>query len=100
VFVATLYALFWPDPAGSGSGPPGSDKAVHVLLFGALAATARWRFGSPAWVLPAVVTYAVVSEVVQALWLSARAGDLRDLVADLLGIAAGWLLAHRRLAPR
>jgi uncharacterized membrane protein HdeD (DUF308 family) len=95
VLLASLYVLFWPDPAGGGVGMPGADKAVHVVLFGLLAATARVRFGAAPAVLAAVLAYAAVSEVAQALLLSRRSGDLWDLVADVVGAVAGWLLARR-----
>ena len=95
MLLASLYVLFWPDPAGGGVGIPGADKAVHLLLFAALAATTRLRFGSASAVLGAVVLYAVVSEVVQAVLLSRRSGDLLDVVADLLGAALGWWLVGR-----
>ena len=95
VLLASLYVLFRPDPAGGGVRVPGADKVVHLLLFGALAATARLRFGGARSVLAAVVAYAVVSELVQALLLSRRSGDLLDLVADLLGVALGWWAAGR-----
>jgi VanZ family protein len=96
VLVLSLYVLFWPDPAGGGSGPPGSDKAVHLLLFAGLAASARARFGDAPTVLVVVAGYAVLSELVQALVLSGRSGDLLDVVADLGGAALGWWLAGRR----
>ena len=44
-----------------------------------------------AWVL----AYAVVSELVQALLLTERSGDLLDVLADAVGAAAGWALARR-----
>lgn len=71
---------------------------MHALLFGALAATTRWRFGPGLLGLGLVAAYAVVSEVVQGVLLSTRSGDPYDVVADLLGAAAGWLLARRLLA--
>ena len=95
----SAYVLFTP----STGGPTlfdGSDKVVHLLLFGALAATTRWRFGRSTAALAAVVAYAVVSEVVQAVLLSTRSGDAYDVVADLLGVALGWLLASRVLQRR
>ena len=95
VLLASLYVLFWPEPAGGGVGVPGADKAVHLLLFAALAATARLRFGGARSLLAALVVYAVVSEVVQALLLARRSGDLLDVVADLLGVALGWWAAGR-----
>ena len=95
MLLASLYVLFWPDPAGGSTELPGADKVVHALLFGALAATARWRFGAATGVLAAVLAYAAVSELAQALLLSRRSGDLWDLLADALGAVAGWLLARR-----
>ena len=98
VALLSLYVLFWPRPAG---GPlfAGSDKIVHLLLFALLAATARWRFGPSRAVVVAVLAYAALSELVQALWLEERSGDVRDLLADSIGTAIGWLAA-RRLARR
>ena len=88
--------LFAPRSGGDGLFY-GSDKVVHVVLFGLLAATTRWRFGPLTAALVAVAAYAPVSELVQGLLLPTRSGDPWDVVADLLGVAAGWLLAHRLL---
>jgi len=96
----SLYVLFWPDPGGSGVTVPGADKAVHLLLFAALAATGRLRFGPLRSVLAVVLAYAAVSEVVQAIALTRRSGDLPDLLADVVGAGVGWLLAGRWLAAR
>ena len=89
--------LFWPDPAGGGVEITGADKVVHALLFGLLALTARAAFGPARAVLAAVLTYATVSELVQALLLSRRSGDLWDLLADVVGALLGWLAAARLL---
>ena len=91
----SLYVLFWPSPAGGG-GPVGADKVVHAVLFLLLAATARLRFGGRWPVLAVVLAYAGLSELVQAVALAERSGDLYDLVADGLGALAGWLLVGRR----
>ncbi len=92
--VLSLVVLFAPRSVGT---PvfPGADKVVHLLLFAALAATTRWRFGPAGAGLGAVAAYAVLSEVVQASMLADRSGDAYDVLADLLGTAAGWLLARR-----
>ena len=100
VAVISVYVLFWPRPAGSGIDLPGADKAVHLLLFLLLAGTARLRFGAVRLVLAGLLAYAAVSELVQALLLSGRSGDLLDLLADALGVVGGWLLAGRRPAHR
>ena len=92
--VVSLVVLF--APSGGGASPfPGSDKVVHLLLFAALAATARWCFGALLPALVAVAAYAPVSELVQALLLPGRSGDPLDVVADLVGAALGWTLGRR-----
>lgn len=70
---------------------------MHALLFAALAATTRWRFGPGLLGLGLVAAYAVLSEVVQGTLIGTRSGDGYDVVADLLGATAGWLLARRLL---
>ncbi|MFP5220588.1 MAG: VanZ family protein [Actinomycetes bacterium] len=98
MLVVSLYMLFWPDPGGPDADLPGADKVVHLLVFLALAGTARLRFGPSRAVLGGVLGYAVVSEVVQALLLAERSGDVWDLLADVVGALLGWALA-RRLTP-
>ena len=93
MLLLSAYVLFWPDPAGGGSGPPGADKVVHAGLFALLASTSRLQFGGHRRVLLALVGYAAGSELAQAVLLPTRSGDVGDLVADLLGVAAGWWLA-------
>ena len=92
----SLYVLFTPRTGGEALFY-GADKVVHAGLFGLLAATTRWRFGAAAAGLAAVASYAVLSELVQATLLSTRSGDAYDVVADLVGTAAGWALAARLL---
>ncbi len=91
----SVVVLFAPS-AGDGSLPfPQADKLVHAGLFALLAATGRWRCGPVTAVLVAVCAYAPLSEVVQAVLLPHRDGDWRDVAADLLGVALGWLAAGR-----
>ncbi len=94
VSLAVLFA-----PAGNvPDAPPGVDKVVHLLLFGALAATGRWA-GIRAVVLGAgLAAYAALSEVLQAVTPLARSGSLGDLAAGVVGIALGlgaWALGER-----
>ena len=93
--VLSLYVLFWPSPAASDVSVPGADKLVHAGLFLLLAVTSRLRFGDLPQVLAAVLGYAALSELVQALLLPTRTGDLLDLVADAAGALGGWLLVAR-----
>lgn len=96
---ANLVVLYVPDPGTPSTSVPGLDKAVHLAVFLALT-LAGLRVGlAKGWFLAAVLTHAVVSEVVQATLLPARSGDLLDLVADAAGITLGYL-AHRRWPVR
>jgi len=97
--VVSAVLLFAPSGGGAPS-VPGLDKVVHAAIFAALAGTTRWRFGARPALLGAVVGYAVLSEVVQAALLSQRSGDPYDVVADVVGAAAGWFLVGRWTAPR
>ena len=100
VAAVSLVVLFSPDDAAPASGVPHLDKVVHLTLFALLAATARWRFGPAPAVLLAVCAYAPLSELVQGLALPGRHADWHDVVADLVGVTAGWLLASRLLQRR
>jgi hypothetical protein len=91
-----LYALY--SPAGGPELFPYSDKVVHVLLFAAVAFTGR-RVRLPAGRLAVVlVLNAVVSELVQHVWLSRRSGDPYDALADVIGVLIGLWFAGGRLA--
>ncbi len=92
--IAHLVVLYIPTvPSTGGITVPGADKAVHVLIFGAVMLTGL-RAGIRA--LPLAIglaAHAVVSEVIQHLALENRAGDPGDVIANLAGIAVGWYLA-------
>lgn len=77
--------------------PVGGDKVVHGLLFapaGLLWSLARKlshrRAGRV--VLPALLGIAVLSELVQTL--SGRIADPADVVANVAGAGAGWVLVR------
>ncbi len=94
--VLSLYVLFSPTQGGP-TLFENSDKVVHCTLFALLAGTTRWRFGRALPLLAAVAAYAALSEVVQAVLLPHRSGDVLDVVADLVGALLGWTLAGRLL---
>ncbi len=91
-----LVVLYSPE----GGGPalfPQADKVVHLGVFlvpVALAVVAGLR----RWVVGAVfATQAVLSEVVQAVFLPHRSGDPLDALADLTGVALGVLVGSALL---
>jgi hypothetical protein len=79
--------------------PAGVDKLVHGALFAALALTGRWAGIERVVLLPVLVLYAAVSEVLQGvIGRDAAVGDwISDVVGVFLGIAV-WQLAARRRA--
>ena len=95
--VFSLYALFAPAEPGPELFPS-VDKVAHLLIFLALAATARWHLGPRRAVLAVVVAYAPASELVQGL--IGRDADPLDALADLVGVALGWLVVGPRLPRR
>jgi VanZ family protein len=89
--VVQLVVVYSPE--GGGPPPfPQSDKVVHLLVFllpVALAVVAGFRRRV---VVAVFAVQAVLSEVVQAVFLPHRSGDVLDAVADLAGVALGVLV--------
>ncbi|SEE99795.1 hypothetical protein SAMN04488554_4240 [Ruania alba] len=88
--LAALYVPQTPDGAPS---PPGSDKALHVLIFALVMLTGRLARYPSIPLAIGLAAHAGISELIQHLLLPARSGDLLDVVADLAGIAVGWYVA-------
>lgn len=92
VILLQMCALYVPMPPGGGSSQ-GLDKVVHFVIF-AVPVLVSAIGGRSHWPCVIVMTvHAPVSEIVQAVFLPTRSGDPADVVADLLGIGAGCLLA-------
>lgn len=75
-----------------------SDKTSHFLAFCSLM---LWFSGvfearNAIWVGLGLLAFGVLIEVVQSL-LPYRMAETRDVLADALGIVAGWALAHAGL---
>ncbi len=78
---------------------PGTDKALHFLMFGALAFGThfacrgrRWR--SIPWAVALPLAGAVAEEFLQST-SPHRTADPVDLLADLLGLLLFWKIAER-----
>ncbi len=100
----SLVAFLSP---GGETPPPGpDDKVVHLLTFAVLAGSGRWARVAPVRLGTGLAAYAALTEVLQAVLPIGRRGDLRDLLADVLGIGLGLLVSavairvSRRRAPR
>lgn len=87
LLVAVLVVLLAPPVVEDGTGP--DDKTSHVVTFAVLTLAGLWaRLG---WrrVVPLLVAYAALTEVLQGTLTTDRFGDPADWVADLIGIALG-----------
>lgn len=95
---AFVYGVFRPEP------PPQlfeeSDKAMHVLAFGALALSMRLAFARArsAWIWGPLLALAPLVEYLQHALQPARHFSLGDIHANLLGV--GLALAASMLIGR
>lgn len=100
-----LYGMFRPES------PPElfeqSDKALHLLAFGALALSSRLAFlRAPGWLLwGGLLALAPLLEWLQHYLQPGRQFSELDIAANLLGVVLAWLGWHgvrlvcRRLYP-
>jgi VanZ family protein len=85
----------------------GWDKSNHMLGFAVLMLLGRWAYpGCTVFLVTGLLAYGVLIELLQSL-TPTRFAEWGDLLADGLGLFAGWALGHmtawllaRRLAPR
>jgi VanZ family protein len=77
-----------------------NDKVTHLLTFAALALAGRWAVVPVLPLLAGLTAYAAATEVLQAVLPINRHGDVRDLLADfvgvLVGLAASWAVVRWR----
>jgi VanZ family protein len=86
--LVSVVVLFTP-ASGVPTALSGVDKLVHLALFTLLAVTARFA-GMAVWtVLVVFVTYAALSEVLQALLPIGRDGNVPDGLVDVAGVLLG-----------
>ena len=112
---AQCYGLYRPAGPAEPALFAGADKVEHLLGFAVpVALVLLSRPGrreaervtmprrSTVAVLMAFVLQAVASEAVQGAYYRRRDGDVADVLADLTGIALGWLIFQwvRRRADR
>ncbi|MBK6871596.1 MAG: VanZ family protein [Kineosporiaceae bacterium] len=99
IFVVTvlvhLVALYSPK-AGVASPVLGTDKIVHMALFGVVLYTGVRAGLAIKPLVIALLANAVISELAQYLWLARRSGDVWDAVADALGVLLVWALLRWR----
>ncbi len=93
-----LIAITWLalSPAPPKTVDTGWDKANHALAFGSLAFAGVWAWCPHPrqwyWLVLALLAYGVGIEVAQS-FVPPREADLKDVLADGVGIAIGLLAA-------
>ena len=89
----SLAMFLTPGPDVPRGGP--DDKVTHLLVFVALAVSGCWAAVPPVALGLGLVAYAGLTEVLQAVLPIDRDGDVRDVLADVtgvaLGLALGWI---------
>jgi hypothetical protein len=100
VVLISLAVLFAPE-SDVPAAPPGVDKAVHLLLFAALAVSGRWAGIGWRVLSSLLVLYAAVSEVLQGVTPLGRSASVADWLADVVGVLLGlglwgWFTRPRR----
>lgn len=89
--------LFAPRAPSVDTGGLPVDKVVHFGVFAAATAAVIWAGGSTRGTTAVMAAYAPLSEVIQAGAYPQRSGEIADVVADLLGVAAGaWIGTRAR----
>lgn len=95
VTVAATLALLLPPPL-TPEMPVSSDYTKHLIGFFLLA---LWYFGlfeQRRWtgLLIGLCAYGAAAEVVQQISNLGREGDVLDAIANMVGVALGWLTAR------
>ncbi len=91
MFAVQTWLLYSPTPPAPPADFTGSDLVAHLVLFGAPTALLWWLWPRW-WSVVGMVTYAPASELLQRL-VPNRSSDVADAVADLVGVAAGLVIA-------
>jgi VanZ family protein len=74
------------------------DKAIHLVMFAALALSSLWARIPAGWTALWLGAFAVVSEFLQEVLPINRNGSIVDLAADAVGVAAGFAIARWTMA--
>jgi VanZ family protein len=94
-----LVVLYAPAAPEAPTGGLRVDWLVHFAVFGAVVWTGRQAGLPGGWLVALAALHAPGSEAVQAWLLPDRSGNPSDVLADLVGVAAGAVVPLRRRVP-
>ena len=96
IFLLCMPGSQVPKTAGSFTFPPGTDMAVHVVLFAVLhvlwARSFQRGFISSEYSIRIgsfIVAFGIVMEFIQYFFVPNRSFEWEDIVADILGVVIG-----------
>ncbi|GAA2364786.1 hypothetical protein GCM10009854_50400 [Saccharopolyspora halophila] len=85
------WAILFTPASGVPAAPPGTDKVIHFALFATLAATGTLTGFRRRGLLPALVAYAALSEILQGVLPLGRSCEALDALVDCAGALLGCL---------
>ncbi len=75
-----------------------SDKFLHLLAFAVLTIAWFFSYGNHKktinffWISGLLLLYGIIIEILQSVIHTGRTADWKDVVADVAGIATGWIV--------
>jgi VanZ family protein len=92
-FFLTLVVLAWPSSALPQTDVTHLDKLVHAAIFtlGTILAVRGWPGHRP-WVVAALLVFAPLAEVWQAVVPTERHANLYDAIANAVGVGIGVIV--------
>ena len=94
-YTGLLLFLLWSPPTETPPLFPHDDKVFHALAFSGIGASWWWATHRVRVVAVVGIVMAVGTEVVQGMLPWPRAMDPLDMLADVVGVAAGLWVARR-----
>lgn len=95
-YTGFLLFLLWSPPADTPPLFPHDDKVFHALAFSGVGASWWWATHRLRVVVAVGVVMAIGSETVQSVLPWPRSMDPLDMLADIVGVAAGLWVARQR----
>lgn len=99
IFLLCMPGSKVPKNAGSFKFPPGTDMAVHVVLFAVLqilwVRSVQQEYAPSARIAFYIIAFGIIMEFIQHFFVPNRSFEWEDIVADIAGVLIGnFFLKH------